>query len=115
MSRPTPEERLAPVELHLTTDGERWREVVHRKDALRLMQEHAAAEVEAATAELRAERDFQQERAQVNVDLREKAERERDEARAEVERLRERWNRVPLLLQLEVNAALAPEAKKETP
>jgi len=37
------------------------------------------------------------------------------ELEAEVERVRERWNRVPLLLQLEVNAALAPEAKKETP
>ncbi len=87
MSRPTPEERLAPVELHLTTDGERWREVVHRKDALRLMQEHADAEVEAATADLSQECDHHRERAQVNVDLREKAERERDEARAEVERL----------------------------
>ncbi len=123
MSRPTPEERLALVELHLTTDGERWREVVHRKDALRLMQEHAAAEVDAATAsceklqgELRDQRNAAQQDAQrvrANRDSldcqfagafgetdgashcpaehpcqRCTLERERDEARAEVERVR---------------------------
>lgn len=67
---------------------------VHRKDAIRIAKEHAAAEVEAATAELVRERDTilaraasDREYAQAEREAREQAERERDEARAEGARL----------------------------
>jgi hypothetical protein len=128
MSRPTAEERVANLEriLGMTNADE-------RPYIVEALNRHAAAEVEAATAELKRERDEARGDAEYACDQRDAAIAAEDGALAEVERLQERVDALLGLLGTArdvindhggashtvlldaLDATLAPEAKKGAP